>query len=415
MRIVCVGGGPAGMYFALLMKLQDPRHDITVFERQAADSTDGWGVTFGGDLLGELYQGDPDSAQQIDSASSGWTGQIVDVQGKQVQHAAGDGYTIARRSLLDILANRARGLGVQVQTGQEVKSCSQLPAADLIVACDGVNSRMRNAGRAFQPDERLHTNKYIWLGTSKVFESFLYSFVRTDNGWLWAYAYRINAESSTFIVECPPATWLGLGLDSRPARDGLALLERLFERQLDGHRLTGNRHDAGDARWLNFRTVTNAHWHDGNIVLAGDAAHTTHYSIGWGTKLAIEDVIALSENLGRYDDLGAALHSYEKQRQAALVQPQNDAHFSAVWFENIARYIDLKPGQFSTLLHGRRSPLLPYLPPQLYYQLARATDNVMILRALRSMVGPRVKTIRRAHRQPESGEKPAVTDAAGRR
>lgn len=415
MRIVCVGGGPAGLYFAVLMKLQDPGHDITLFERKPADSTDGWGVTFGGDLLNELYQGDRDSAQRIDGASSGWTGQIVDVQGKQVQHATGDGYTIARRSLLDILANRARGLGVQVETGQEVKAWSQLPAADLVVACDGVHSRMRDEGRAFQTDERLHTNKYIWLGTSKVFESFLYSFVRTDCGWLWAYAYRINAASSTFIVECPPRTWLGLGLDSMPARDSLALLERLFERQLDGHRLAGNGHDAANARWLNFRTITNERWYDGKIVLAGDAAHTTHYSTGWGTKLAIEDVIALTDSLGRQDNLGAALRSYENQRQAALVQPQNEAHFSALWFENIARYIDLKPGQFSALLHGRRSPLLPYLPPQLYYQLVRATDNVTILRELRSIVGPRVKSMRRAHRKAESGEKPAVTDAVGRR
>jgi 2-polyprenyl-6-methoxyphenol hydroxylase-like FAD-dependent oxidoreductase len=375
------------------MKLQNPGHDITVFERNTADSTYGWGVTFGGDLLGKLYHGDHESAQQIDEASFGWVGQIVEVQGRRAQHAGGDGYTIGRQRLLDILAERARSLGVHIDIGQEVTSVSQLSAADLIVACDGVNSGIRVEGRRFQTDVRSGTNKYIWLGTSKVFKSFMYSFAHTDNGWLWAYAYGIDAASSTFIVECPPKTWIGLGLDTLPADDSLSLLERLFERQLDGHRLAGNVHGGASVRWLNFPTITNQHWHDGKVVLAGDAAHTTHYSIGWGTKLAIEDAITLSESLKRHDSLGAALQSYERQRQAALVQPQNEAHFSAMWFENIARYIDLEPHQFSALLHTRRSPLLPHVPPQPYYRLIRATENVTVLRGLRSRVGPRVKTI----------------------
>ena len=408
MRIACVGGGPAGLYFALLMKLQDPGHDITVFERSTADSTYGWGVTFGGDLMGKLYHGDHESAQQIDKASFGWAGQVVEVQGRRAQHAAGDGYTIGRRCLLDILADRARNLGVHIEIGQEVTSVSQLPAADLIVACDGVNSRIRDEGGRFQTDVRLGTNKYIWLGTGKAFESFLYSFIRTHSGWLWAYAYGIDAASSTFIVECSPKTWIGLGLDTMPPSESLALLEQLFERQLDGYRLAGNVQDDASARWLNFRTITNQRWHDGNIVLAGDAAHTTHYSIGWGTKLAIEDAITLSETLRRHDSLSAALQSYERQRQAALVQPQNEAHFSAMWFENIARYIDLEPHQFSALLHGRRSPLLPRMLPQLYYQLVRATENVTVLRALRSRVGPKIKTICRGRRLTQSDEQPVT-------
>ena len=408
MRIACVGGGPAGLYFALLMKLQDPGHDITVFERNTADSTYGWGVTFGGDLMGKLYHGDHESAQQIDKASFGWAGQVVEVQGRWAQHAAGDGYTIGRQCLLDILADRARSLGVHIAIGQEVTSVSQVPASDLIVACDGVNSRIRVEGGRFQTDVRLGTNKYIWLGTRKVFESFLYSFVRTDSGWLWAYAYGIDAASSTFIVECSPETWIGLRFDTLPADDSLSLLERLFERQLDGHRLAGNVQDGASARWLNFRTITNQHWHDGKVVLVGDAAHTTHYSIGWGTKLAIEDAISLSEGLKRHDSLGAALQSYERQRQAALVQPQNEAHFSAMWFENIARYIDLEPHQFSALLHGRRSPLLPHMPPQPYYQLVRATENVTVLRALRSRVGPRIKAIGCGRRSTQSDEQPVT-------
>lgn len=409
MRIACVGGGPAGMYFALLMKLHNPGYEITVFERNMARSSHGWGVTFGGDLLDKLYRSDHESAQEIDQASLRWVNQIVDVQGRQPQHASGDGYGIGRRRLLEILANRARSLGVHVKLDREVTALSQLPAADLIVACDGANSRTRLQTGEFRTDVHLGRNKYIWLGTSKVFESFLYSFIRTDSGWVWAYAYGVDAESSTFIVECRPETWTGLGFDVMPTGDSIALLEKLFEDHLEGHQLVGQVRDGADARWLNFRTVTNQRWHDGKIVLAGDAAHTTHYSIGWGTKLAIEDVIALSESLKCHDSLIGALQSYERQRQAALVQPRSEAHFSALWFENISRYIDLTPHQFSILLHGRRSPLLPYLPPRLYCQLLRATEDVTILRELRRTVGPKIKAIYKGRGSTRSGEQPSAT------
>ena len=188
-------------------------------------------------------------------------------------------------------------------------------------------------------------------------------------------------------------TWARLGFDAMPSHECLSLLEKLFEPHLAGHHLTVQARDGTDVRWLNFRTVTVQRWYDGKTVLAGDAAHTTHFAIGWGTKLAMEDVIALAENLGHYGELKPAFRSYEIQRKAALRQPQTDARFSTQWFENLSRYIDLKPYEFSALLHGRRSPLLPRLPPRLYYQLDQLTEELTILRALRRRVVPRVKTL----------------------
>lgn len=400
-----MGGGPAGLYFALLMKLRDPEHDITVFERNVAGSTYGSGVTFGDDLLEKLYRSEPRSAREIEQAAFRWVNQVVDVQGKQVLHAGDGGYSIDRQRLLDVLAARGRDLGVHIEFDQEVMAPSQLPEADLIVACDGVNSRTRLEAGSFQTDVRVGSNKYIWLGTDRTFESFTYAFVKTGSGWVWAYGYGIDDESSTFIVECSSETWTGLGFDTMRPRGSLSLLKKLFERPLDGHQLVGQVRRSANVRWLNFRTVTNQRWYDGKIVLTGDAAHTTHFTIGSGTKLAIEDVIALAENLQHHGQLELALESYERQRRAALLQPQSDARFSAQWFESISRYIDLKPHEFSTLLHGRRSPLLPHLPPQLYYQLHRASEEVTVLRELRRRAAPKAKTIysRRKPVQPGDG------------
>ena len=282
---------------------------------------------------------------------------------------------------------------MHIKFGQEVTALSQLPKVDLIVACDGLNSRIRLEARRFQTDVRLSANKYAWLGTSQVFESFMYLFVRTSSGWIWAYAYPIDDQCSTFIVECSPETWARLGFGTMPSHECLFLLEKLFEPHLAGHHLTMQARNGSDVRWLNFRTVTVQRWHEGKTVLAGDAAHTTHFTIGSGTKLAIEDVIALTANLEHYGELKPAFQSYEMQRKAALRRPQTEARFSAQWFENLSRYIDLKPHEFSALLHGRQSPLLPRLPPRLYYQLDQLTEELAILRALRRQVAPRVKTL----------------------
>jgi 2-polyprenyl-6-methoxyphenol hydroxylase-like FAD-dependent oxidoreductase len=381
------------------MKLRDPGHDITVFERNAADSAQGWGVTFGRDLLRELHRGDPESAREIDQAAFSQFDQVVDIHGTRVLHPGGGGYGISRARLLGILADRAQGLGVRIEFDHEVTTAAQLPTADLIVASDGANSRMRLAAAGLQADVRLGGNKYLWLGTSKVFESFTYAFVYTDNGWIWAYGYGTGAGLSTFIVECSAQTWAGLGFDALPALDGLSLLEKLFERQLDDHPLLGPVQRGANAGWLNFSTVTNDRWYDGNVVLAGDAAHTTHYTIGLGTTLAIEDAIALAGSLQRHHgERKPALESYQRQRKAALLRPQSDAWFSARWFENISRYAGLGPGEFSALLHGRRSPLLPYLPPHFYYRLHRATEEFTVLGELRRRVGPKAKAIYSQHK-----------------
>ena len=380
MRIACVGGGPAGLYFALALKLREPRHDITVFERSAPGAARGWAVSLWDDLLDQLYSIDPESAREIKQSSFVWDKMVVDVQGERLVHAGGRGYGMGRQRLLEILARRALAAGVHIEFEHEVTASSQLPECDLIVGCDGVNSRIRNENKSFQTDIRLGRNKYIWLGTDKIFEVFTRHFVHTDSGWLWSGAHAYGANTSTewssFTVECSGETWAGLGFDAMPQEECLALLEKIFERPLDGHRLIGQTSGETNAQWLSFRTVTNKHWHDGKTVLAGDAAHTAHFSIGSGTKLAIEDAIALADNLQRHGEVKPALEAYERERQAALTGPQIAARLSAQWLENVDRYIDLKPHQFATLLHRRRSPLLPYLPPRLGYWLYPTSGEI---------------------------------------
>ena len=392
-RITCVGGGPTGLYFALLMKLHDSRHDITVLERNAPGVTRGWGVVFWQDLLAELYDADPESAREIEQQSFRWDNQVLEVRGHRVSNTGVRGFGINRQRLLDILVRRAQGAGVRIEFGHAAVDVADLPGADLVVASDGVNSRVRSETGGFGTDSRVGRNKYIWLGTDKVFSSFTFPFVETQSGWLWAHTYGIDPDTSTFIVECSAETYQGLGFETMSPEGTLSQLEQIFEQQLDGHRLMGQRPDGADVQWLNFRTVTNEHWYRGRTVLAGDAAHTTHFTIGSGTKLAVEDAIALTRSLQRHPDLEAGLAAYQRQRQQELLQPQSEANFSAQWFENIPRYIDLKPEQFFALLRERRSPLLPRLSPQLYYRLHHTTQTSPLLREVRNRVGPKAREI----------------------
>jgi 2-polyprenyl-6-methoxyphenol hydroxylase-like FAD-dependent oxidoreductase len=393
MRIECVGGGPGGLYSALLMKAQDPGHDITVFERGHADSAYGWGVTLSKDVLDILYDNDAESAAEIERAGFRWNRQLVCFQGKQAARDGTDVYNISRQRLVDILANRARRLGVDIRYEHEVFSAGQLPDADLIVAADGASSRIRQANGNFQTETHEGSNKFIWLAAAKMFSCFNYLFARTNAGWVWAYAYGFAPELSTFIVECSAETWDGLGFAAISRGESLALLERLFEAHLDGRRLIGEFPDGTCARWQRYRTVTNQRWHDGNIVLLGDSAHTAHYSVGQGTALAFGDAIALARGIRDEANLGRVLQAYEDQRRADLTRPLSEARCSAQWFENLPRYTALEPQRFATLLHMRRSPLVPVLPPQVSYLLHHATRRSGVLGGVRDRLGPGAKVL----------------------
>jgi 2-polyprenyl-6-methoxyphenol hydroxylase-like FAD-dependent oxidoreductase len=386
-RIACVGGGPAGLYFSLLVKLRNPDCDVTVFERNKEGATYGWGVTMEEKFLARLARLDPASAGEIAKAGVRWRDQVVNIHGaRDVYREEGHAYGLSRQRFVDILASRACGLGVGIRYEQEVRDLAGLGDADLILAADGAGSRLRNTIGGFGTNLRLGSNKYIWLGTRKLFDSFNFYFSKTACGWIWAYAYKHDPVTSTFIVECPPATWTGLGFDQGSADDTLAALERIFAAQLDGHRLMGLFADGATAPWLNFRTVTNERWHKANIVLAGDSAHTIHYSVGLGTTTALEDVIALSEALQAHAGLNEALQSYEEQRKRELLLHATEGRRSASWFENVARYAHLEPDDFSTVLHSRRAPLLPVLPPRLFCQLSNARRRWATVDAARRTV-----------------------------
>ncbi|MEU9479328.1 FAD-dependent monooxygenase [Streptomyces sp. NPDC048191] len=383
-KVVCVGGGPAGLYLAILLKRQNPSHDITVHERNPEGSTYGWGVTYWRGLLDRLHEHDPASARAIEDASVRWSDGVAHVRDLTTRHQGDQGFGIGRHRLLDLLADRARTLGVRLEFESEI---TEAPAdADLVVAADGVHSALRTRhAAAFGPRITSGRNHYIWLGTTKVFDAFTFAFTETEHGWIWAYGYGYSGEHSTCVVECSPETFTGLGLDRADEAECLTLLEKLFTDVLDGHPLIG-RPGAG---WLNFRTLTNRAWHHGNLVLLGDAAHTTHYSIGAGTTLALEDAMCLARALHEHAGLSEALAAYERRRTAELLSVQSAARYSARWYENLPRYIQLPPHRMFALLGQRHSPLLPYVPPQLYYGLDRAAGRLEVLRRFKRWLGPR--------------------------
>ena len=377
MRIACVGAGPAGLYFSILAKLRDPRNEVTVYERSAEDSADGWGVTFAPDLLGRLHDNDQESARKIEDAAFRWRNQFVCIRGERVSYDGGvDIYNLNRPDIVQILTARARALGVRVEYGAEVASRAQLPDADVIVAADGAGSRMREESGAFGTSTHVTPDKYIWLGTDRPFDAFAYHFTETRHGWIWASSYGVRSNLSTFVVHCGARTWAGLGFDTMTAADGLALISDLFKDQLMGHRLMGQVTQETSAQWRSFRTVTNNRWQDGRVVLIGDSAHTTHFSAGLGTTLAVEDAIALADSLSRHASVSLALHEYERQRTVEIGPHQAQARRSGRWFTDISRYIDQKPAQFATLLHARRSALQPCLPPVAYYHLRQFRRRV---------------------------------------
>jgi len=356
-KIACIGGGPAGLYFAISMKLRDPAHEIEVFERNAPGVTFGWGVVFSDQTVENLERNDPNSARIIGSEFAHWDDIDVHIKGECIR-SSGHGFIgIGRKRLLEILQDRARELGVTLRFNAECDPAdAKWQGYDLVIAADGANSRFRDAhADAFQVDIDVRSNKFVWLGTSKVFEAFTFAFEETQHGWIWAHAYRFAPDCSTFIVECSEQTWRSFGFDKMSQDESIAACEKLFARYIDGHALESNAtHLVGSAAWLNFRRIKCDNWAVGNTILLGDAAHTAHFSIGSGTKLALEDAIKLAEVLNRHGlSRDAALFEYQAERNLEVLKLQNSARNSTEWFETLHRYLHFEPLQFAYSLLTR--------------------------------------------------------------
>ncbi|MBV9737835.1 MAG: bifunctional salicylyl-CoA 5-hydroxylase/oxidoreductase [Candidatus Eremiobacteraeota bacterium] len=354
MNVNIIGGGPAGLYFSILTKKAYPNDRIRVFERNRPDDTFGWGVVFSDQTLDNLRRADAPTHDQIVDAFAHWDDIDIYFRGR-VLTSGGHGFSgIARRRLLNILQERAAAVGVELNFECEVGELQPYLDADLIVAADGINSRVRTlrAGR-FQPDLERRNCKYVWLGTHKAFDAFTFIFENTEWGWFTVHAYRFDRETSTFIVECRDETWQAAGLDRADTTATIAFCEKLFGRYLDGQALLANSTHLRGSDWLNFTRVSNQHWTDGNIALMGDAAHSAHFSVGSGTKLAMEDAIGLQEALLKFQALTDALEAYEASRRVEVLRLQNAARNSTEWFENVARYAVLPPEQFAYSLLTR--------------------------------------------------------------
>jgi anthraniloyl-CoA monooxygenase len=340
-RIVAIGAGPAGLYFAILMKKADPAHEVTVLERNRPDDTFGFGVVFSDATLDNFRAADPQTHAEITRAFAHWDDIDIHYQG-QVLTSTGHGFAgMSRQRLLDILQRRARDLGARLEFQVEVDDPARWEGADLMLAADGVNSWVRaRYAEHFQPAIDWRPNRFVWLGTTCPFPAFTFIFKASEHGLWRVHAYRYERDHSTFILETTEAAWRRAGLDRAGEDDTVAFTEQLFARELGGHPVLKNR-----SLWRSFPTVKNGRWHHGRIVLVGDAAHTAHFSIGSGTKLAMEDAIALARTLAEQRDVERALDAYEADRRPHVEALQRAAQTSLEWFEQTERY------------HGRLEPL----------------------------------------------------------
>lgn len=368
MKIICIGGGPAGLYLGILMKLQDPQNEIVVVERNRPYDTFGWGVVFSDATMENLRLADPVSAASIGSAFNRWDDVAVTFKGSVIR-SGGHGFIgIGRKRLLNILQARCEEIGVKLVFDEFVQDDAEVTKAynaDLVVASDGINSAVRTKYQeSFKPDIDLRQCRFVWLGTRKLFDAFNFIFVETEHGWFQAHAYRFEEGMSTFIVETTEETWLAAGIDKMTQEEGIAYCETLFAPYLEGNPLLSNAaHLRGSAIWIRFPRVICSKWvhwsraNDGRgvpVVLMGDAAHTAHFSIGSGTKLALEDAIELARSLkDGTGDLAAKLKHYEAVRSVEVLKIQNAARNSTEWFENVSRYADLEPEQFAYSLLTR--------------------------------------------------------------
>jgi len=350
MKVKIIGGGPAGMYFAILMKRADAAHDITIYERNGPDDTFGWGVVFSGKTLRNLQAADPESHAEITRDFAAWDN--VDVVHRDAKISIhGNSFSgIARLRLLKILQRRCEALGIEIKFRTEIDDVAALArSADLLVGADGVNSTLRKSfADHFQPQLSVRPNKYIWYGTNQLFHGLTLTFRESDAGVFAAHSYKFNLTTSTFIVECDVDTWTNAGFEKMTEAQTLAYVEGVFARDLAGHQLLSN-----NSKWINFLLVRNAAWHFENVALLGDALHTAHFSIGSGTKLAMEDAIALNECFATTSDLRAALARFQELRKPVIEDYQAAAYESMVWFERARDYMHLSPLELAYSLMKR--------------------------------------------------------------
>src|SRR6516225_2117060 len=356
MKIACLGGGPAGLYFAISMKRRDAAHDITVFERNRPDDTFGWGVVLSDETLGNLAANDGASAEAIRQHFAYWDDIAVNYRGER-SVSTGHGFCgIGRKRLLNLLQQRALALGVTLRFETEIESGADFARAhDLVVASDGLNSKVRGEfAQHFRPSFDVRKCKFVWLGTHQKFDdAFTFIFEETEHGWVWAHAYQFDADTATFIVECSESVWRKFGFATMSQEESCRTCERIFERYLGDHRLMSNATHLRGSAWLNFPRVLCETWSHENIVLMGDAAATAHFSVGSGTKLAMESAISMADYLASEPTLQSAFVKYEDARRTEVLWLQSAARNSLEWFEDVERYLHLDPVQFNYSLLTR--------------------------------------------------------------
>jgi len=343
MKIACIGGGPAGLYFAILMKKQDPSHEITVYERNQPGDTFGFGVVFSDATGTNLEEADPETFDAMMAQCARWDDIDIHYQG-EILRSGGHGFSgMSRATLLDILEARCRALDVDLRFGVEIADVETVRDADLVLGADGVNSTVREQyASTFRPTIDWRPNRFVWLGTTRPFDAFTFFFRHNEHGLWRVHAYQYEKNHSTFIVEARSATWRAAGMDEATEDQTLTFCESLFAEELDGHRLEANK-----SVWRQFPTVGTACWRHENVILMGDAAHTAHFSIGSGTKLAMEDALALANTLRGKATMDEAYAMYEAERRPVVESTQRAAHVSLQWFEDVERYMSTAPKQFA--------------------------------------------------------------------
>lgn len=350
MKINIIGGGPAGLYFAILMKKADASHQIRIYERNGPNDTFGWGVVFSGKTLANLRAADEISHAEITKQFAAWDNVDVVHRSDKVSIHGNSFSGIARLQLLKILQRRAEELGVEIEFHTEIHNIDELRSdCDLLLAADGVNSTVRlHYVEQLQPELDIRTNRYIWYGTNQLFHGLTLTFRENSAGVFAAHSYKFNPTTSTFIVECDPQTWDKAGFEHMSDEDTRAYLGDVFAQDLRGHKLLSN-----NSKWINFLLVKNRNWFFENVVLIGDALHTAHFSIGSGTKLAMEDAIALAESFQQNANVSDALTHFTETRRPVILDYQAAAHESMLWFENAAQYMHLSPLELAFSLMTR--------------------------------------------------------------